>query len=112
MPELRLARSTHIAAAPLPRAVIALAALAMAAIGCGHAATKDECEEIFTHNAAIELRSQNVIDPATVHKRTAEARAAKGDDFVHQCMGKKITDGAMTCIRSAESAAQFDKCLD
>jgi hypothetical protein len=78
----------------------------------GHPASREECEELFTRNAEIELRSQNIQDKAVIEKRTADARAAKGAEFQAQCMGKRITDAALGCVRKARTAIEFDKCLD
>jgi hypothetical protein len=80
--------------------------------GCGHPATRDECEELFAKNAEIELRTtQHVTDPKVIADRTAAARAAEGDAFLGRCMGKRITSRALECVRRAASAEQLDRCL-
>jgi hypothetical protein len=81
-------------------------------IGCGHPATRAECEEIFQRSAEIELQAQSVTDPAEVKRRTEEYRAAKGDKLLEDCVGKRITESAMECVRNAKDAASFDACLD
>lgn len=99
------ARSTFVAA-PL------LLSLALSLAGCGHPATKDECEELFAKSAEIELRGQNVTDPKTIADRTAAARATpRGAEFASQCAGKRITQSALACVRKATTVDQFDKCL-
>ena len=45
--------------------------------GCGHPATREECEEIFRRSAEIELRSLKVTEPDEVRRRTEEAREAR-----------------------------------
>jgi len=88
-----------------------LAALALAVAGCGHPATREECEELFNKNAEITLRDDHITDPATIAERTASARALKGEEFTKSCMGKRITDRAMDCARKASTAKDFDRCL-
>src|SRR5262245_39963969 len=83
------------------RAAIAAALVALALAGCGHPATREECEELFTRTAEIELRAQKVTDAATIQKRTAEARSASGEEFTSKCLGKRITDEALACVRKA-----------
>jgi hypothetical protein len=85
--------------------------MALGLLACGHPASAEECEEIFRMSAAIELKAQNVSDPAEIERRIAEARAAKGDALMKECVGKRITESAMACVRSAESAEQLDACL-
>ena len=88
-----------------------LAGLALALFGCGHPATKQECQEIFDRSAAIELGTQNITDPALVKERTDDARTDKGDELLKQCVGRRITERAMRCVRGARSAEELDACL-
>jgi len=80
--------------------------------GCGHPATRAECDEIFDKSAELELRSQNVTDPAEITKRTAAVRAARGEELIAKCVGRRITQKALECVRKAGSAEQVDRCLD
>jgi hypothetical protein len=88
-----------------------LGVLALVLAGCGHPATKEECEAIFRRSAEIALKSQNVTDPAEVEKHVAEAREAKGKAMVDECLGKRITEKAMVCVNRAETSADLDRCL-
>ena len=80
-------------------------------VGCGHPASEQECEEIFTRSAEIELRAAKVNDPAEIQKRTNEARAAMGEQMMKECVGKRITESAMKCVRQAATAEDLDRCL-
>jgi hypothetical protein len=80
--------------------------------GCGHPATRDECDQLLAKSAEIELRGQNVSDPKLIAERTAAARATpKGLEFSTQCLGKRITASALECVRKSTTAAEFDRCL-
>lgn len=79
-------------------------------IACGHPATSEECDAIFRKSAELELRSQSVTDPAEIDRRVAEARASK-PDLLDDCVGKRITDEAMQCVKSATTSEAFDACL-
>ena len=92
-----------------PLVVAALAAVALA--GCGHPASREECDELFAKNAEIELRAQRVSDPKVIAERTAAARAAEGEAFAGRCMGRRITASALQCVRRAATAEQLDRCL-
>lgn len=80
--------------------------------GCGHPASKAECEEIFRRSAEIELRAQSVNDPEEIERKIAEARAVKGDALLEECVGKRITEEAMQCVRRATTGAELDGCLE
>lgn len=79
--------------------------------GCGHPATRAECEEIFERIAEIELRSLNVTDGQELRRRTDDARDARGEQLLEQCIGRRITDRAMACVRKAQTAEELDACL-
>jgi len=88
-----------------------VAVVIMAQVGCGHPATAQECEEIFRRSAEVELRAQDVSDPEVIQRRVSEAQAAKGDELMKNCVGNRITDEAMECVRAAQTAQALDRCL-
>lgn len=93
------------------RSALGLLLAAGVLAGCGHPASRAECDELFAKNAEIELRAQRITDPKLVAERTAAARAAEGDAFAARCVGRRITRRAMACVRRAATAEQVDRCL-
>lgn len=90
-----------------------LAALCLSGLaGCGRPATRAECDEIFDRSAEIELRAQNITDPKIIRERIGAVRAAKGEPLINECVGKRITENAIACVRNATSSEQMDKCLE
>lgn len=86
--------------------------VAIFASGCGHPATQQECEEILDKVVELELKGQNVNDPATLEQRKKSTREAKAKDLLPKCTGRKITAEAMTCIRQARSYDEIEnRCL-
>ena len=97
---------------PLARVLTALAVgMLLMASGCGHPANRAECDELFAKNAELELRAQRVSDPQLIADRTAAARAVEGEAFAGRCLGKRITNRALQCVRRAANAEQLDRCL-
>lgn len=80
-------------------------------VGCGHEATREECEIILAKNAEFELRAQGITDPAVIERRVDETKAAK-PELLETCIGKRITEDAMRCVRDAPDAEAFEACLD
>lgn len=90
----------------------AFGVVALGLAGCGHPATREECDQIITRTAEIELHAQHVTDPSAIAERVAAAKASKGDALLDRCVGRRITDRALACVRQAASAEQVDRCLD
>lgn len=85
-------------------------ALVLGAGGCGRKATRADCEAVVDKNVELQLKALGVVDPAVVGKRREEMRASMHDD-IDKCVGKRVTDSMMSCVKSAETAEKIDKCL-
>ena len=88
-----------------------ICALGALVAGCGHPASKQECESIFRRSAELALRDRQVTDPAEIKKRVAEVREAEGETLLKDCVGKRITDRAMQCVQDAASKQALEACL-
>ena len=102
--------------APLPSALSLALSLALVAslllAGCGHPASRAECDLILDKIVELELRGQNITDPAVVAQRKEDTRKAKGAELGKQCEGRKVTDATMACVRGATSYEQIEnQCL-
>lgn len=98
---------------PLVRpSLLALLALVLAlgVLGCGRKATREDCETVVDRNVELQLKALGVTDPAVVGKRRAEMRASMEKDIA-ECVGKRVTDSMMVCVKTADTAEQIDKCL-
>ena len=91
--------------APPPRLLL-LGLLA----GCGRKATREDCEAVVDKNVELQLKALGVTDPTIVAKRRDEMRASMRDD-IDKCVGKRVTDAMMSCVKNAETAEKIDKCL-
>jgi hypothetical protein len=85
-------------------------ALVPTVLGCGRKATRADCELVVDKNVEVKLKSDGMTDPALIQKRKDELRASLKDD-IDKCVGKRVTDGMLTCVNNAQTAEQIDKCL-
>jgi hypothetical protein len=92
--------------------VLALSAVALGLAACGRPATADECNAIIAKSAELELRAQNVTDPAIIAQRIEAVKAARGEELLRHCVGKRITDRALACVARAASPKEVDECLE
>ncbi|HVJ88703.1 MAG TPA: hypothetical protein VM580_02800 [Labilithrix sp.] len=86
------------------------AAVLLCVAGCGRKATRADCEAVVDKNVEVKLKADGVTDPPIVQKRKDELRASLKDD-IDKCVGKRVTDGMLLCVKGAETAEQIDKCL-
>jgi hypothetical protein len=96
--------------------IAAAALLGLLAVACGHPASEAECRVILERIVELELKSQKVNDPAELAKRRSEALGISADggksDMLEGCVGRHITDRALACVRSAETASEItENCL-
>ena len=92
------------------RRFILLGAIMVGATGCGRRATQADCEVILDRMVVVKLKQKNITDPASVQKMQGELRKDSESDFP-SCVGRRITDSAMECIKKAETQEAIVKCL-
>ncbi|HEX4515851.1 MAG TPA: hypothetical protein VGH87_18535 [Polyangiaceae bacterium] len=88
----------------------ALGTIMVGGLGCGRHATQADCEVILDRMVVVKLKQKNITDPASVQKMQAELRKDSESDFP-SCVGRRITDSAMECIKKAETQEAIVKCL-
>jgi len=82
-------------------------------LGCGHPATEKECEEIADRVTELELSSSPVgRDPDTAKEQLERTRTWVKESQLKSCVGRRITDAAMQCVRSAKKSTEItDHCF-
>jgi hypothetical protein len=75
--------------------------------GCGHRATVKECEEIVERVARLELERAKV-GPAMLASELKIAKASFQKDMGRRCVGRRVTEEAMRCVRSAKSSQEIE----
>ena len=82
-------------------------------LGCGHPATNQECQEIVERVATLELEKGGAqVDPKLVGAQVDETKKALLANTLKDCVGKRITERAMQCVRTASNAEQIvDDCF-
>jgi hypothetical protein len=94
-------------------ATAALLAGSLLATGCGHPATVEECEEIVERIARLELEQKNAGNAQAIADEIEATKKSLRDSTMKDCVGKRITQSAMQCVRSAQSSKQIvEHCFD
>jgi len=82
------------------------------ALGCGHPATNQECQEIVERIATLEIEKEAGSDAKAVGAQVDETKKAMATNTLKDCVGKRITERAMQCVRSAKTSQQIvDDCF-
>lgn len=79
------------------------------ATGCGHPATEDECKALFDKSVEVEMRELAKADDVVIAKKKEELRKGFEADL-KACIGKRVTDSSMNCVRKATTAAELTDC--
>jgi hypothetical protein len=82
--------------------------LLLSAAGCGHPASERECEEIVERVARLELQQAHAATE-TVQSEVALAKESFKKDMRQRCIGRRVTQAAMNCVRTAKTSEQIEK---
>jgi hypothetical protein len=77
-------------------------------VACGHPATQKECEEIVERVARLELKQANV-NAETLAEEVRIAKESFRKEMTKRCIGRRVTDSAMACVRQATRAEQIEE---
>jgi hypothetical protein len=92
------------------RAAAATVAALIGAVACGRPATREDCELIIDKNVELEMKQMKIADQVAIDKRKAEIRASM-EGQLKGCIGKRVTDGMMKCVRNANTTDAIDACM-
>jgi len=83
----------------------------LSAFGCGRPATERECEEIVERIAVLELGGVDA-GQGYVADEVKNAKEAFRKEMRKKCVGRRITNAAMECVRKATASNQIeDECF-
>ncbi|HSC86605.1 MAG TPA: hypothetical protein VLC09_05015 [Polyangiaceae bacterium] len=109
----RALRPAAPAALPFPSlGVLLLGALSLGATACGHPASEAECREIMHTAAKLELKARLDGDQKLIEQELSEIEKSMQASMSNKCVGKRVTEGVMTCVRAAKTADElFSECF-
>jgi hypothetical protein len=92
---------------------LALGLLALGTSGCGRPATEGECRVILRRAAELQLEEQLDATKEVMQAELDAIEASMKEAMMQKCVGKRITDGALACVKRAKSSEELlDECLD
>jgi hypothetical protein len=77
-------------------------------VGCGHPATEQECQEIVERVAKLEIQQSKLVsDPTLMRQQIDTTKKSLKETTLKDCVGKRITDRAMNCVRTAKTSQEI-----
>ena len=101
-------REISIVAAWAVAALVAVGGVGLS--GCGRRATELDCQLIVDKSVELQLRETNQTSPEAIEKREEQVRAELQDE-IKSCEGRRVTEKTLTCVHSASTTQELDKCL-
>jgi hypothetical protein len=86
------------------------ALLAAALVACGRPASEADCELILDRYVEAQMREMKILDAGAVEK-TKESIRAQLTSELKGCVGRRITDGLLACVRQAQTPRELDACI-
>jgi len=90
--------------------VVTLSLVACSLVGCGRKATEADCQLILDRSVELQMKELDKGDPAAIAKRQ-EVLRQELEGEMKDCVGRRITEKMMACVRSAPSSAELEKCV-
>jgi hypothetical protein len=80
-------------------------------LGCGRKATEADCQLIVDRNVEVTMRAMsNQPDQAAITKKQEELRAEMKDGL-KDCVGRRVTDSMIDCVKNAKSQDAINACI-
>ena len=79
-------------------------------VGCGRKATEADCAAIVDRNVEVQMKKMNIVDPSVIAKKQQEIRG-QFSESMKGCVGRRITDGMMQCVKGADTVDAIDACM-
>ena len=93
--------------------IASVLSIALLLSACGRPATVKECEEIAERVATLEYEAASKSQSPPKPDQVQTIRARVRDAMLKGCVGKRITERALQCVRGAKTADAIQKdCFD
>ncbi|MCL2723342.1 MAG: hypothetical protein FWD69_02800 [Polyangiaceae bacterium] len=90
--------------------LVLVAFVALGTLSCGRKATREDCEVVVDRNVEVQMKALGITDPAAIEKKRQEMHASMSED-IDKCVGKRVTDAMIACVKDAPTTDKIDKCF-
>jgi hypothetical protein len=91
--------------------VLVLALIGCVLCGCGHKASEADCQLIVDRMIEVQLDAHNLTDPdERKRQKDIMTNRTTGMDM-KDCVGRRVTDGMLECVKKAQTQDEIQTCL-
>ncbi len=94
------------------RRTVALLVFPCCLLSCGRPATQEECEEIVERITKLELAAAYDVSASEVQREVDDAKRALHARMMKDCVGSRVSDAALECMRAATSSQKATACFE
>ncbi len=80
-------------------------------LACGRPATKADCELIVDRTVELTMNEMSNNNREAVERKKTELHTKLQATVLTECVGRRISDKTMACVRSASTVKQLEGCL-
>ena len=95
---------------PVPVFVL-IGFLGLSQVACGRKATEADCDLIIDRNTEVAMKAINITDHTAIAKKQAQIRTDMKEEL-KDCVGRRISDSIIACVRAAQSTDDINKCMN
>lgn len=90
--------------------IVLLAAGSVGSTACGRKANEADCQLIVDRSVELQMKEMEKSEREAIEKRQQQLRKELEGEM-KDCVGRRVTDKMMACVRAAQSSADLEKCV-
>lgn len=90
--------------------VVLVAVFAFVLAACGRKATEADCQLIVDRSVELQMKDMAKGEPEAIAKRQAQLRTEL-EAQMKDCVGRRISDPMMTCVKNAQTSEALEACV-
>ena len=83
----------------------------LSSAACGHKATDADCQVIVDRMVEVQLDKQGFTDPDGRKRQKDILMSRTTGVDQKECLGRRITDGMLSCVKKAKAQEEITSCL-
>ena len=92
------------------RSRLGVVLVAAVCAACGRKATEGDCQLIVDRSVELQMKEMEKSEREAIEKRQQQLRKELEGEM-KDCVGRRVTEKMMACVRAAQSSADLEKCV-
>jgi hypothetical protein len=92
------------------RTFLGFALVACFVSACGRKATAEDCQLIVDRLIEVEMHSMKTTDEGVIEKKQEAIRGTMKDEL-KDCVGRRVSDSMLACVKKATATEEILSCI-